>query len=105
MLNVYGAVGIFILILAVAIYSYTRHPEKLIVYHKYSTFMDILSWIGGVLLMVVVWIYHGIRPEYNYLLWFQFLAGAILLNTHVIRFVIRLKTKEKYHHSSRDKKG
>ena len=54
MLNVYGAVFVYLLILAITIFNYVRHAEKLIIYHKYSIFVDVLSWIGGIILIGIV---------------------------------------------------
>jgi hypothetical protein len=89
-------IGLFLLIyfitLALSIFTYTRNAKKLITYHKYSFIIDILSFISGLGLIILSFLFYDSIPKYNFLLIGQMIAGSSLLNIHLVRFFVHLRT-------------
>lgn len=104
MIHIWGFLAIFLIILVVVIRNYTLHAEKLIVFHKYSIIVDILSWIGGIALIMISIVYYDLVPKFNYLLWGQIIIGSALLNIHVVRFVLHIRSPDKFHYARKGRK-
>ena len=91
MVNIILFLLIYLATLLLSIFNYTRHAKKLIIYHKYSFVIDVLSFISGIGLIVVSFLFYDAIPKYNFLIWGQIIVGASLLNIHLVRFFIHLR--------------
>ena len=96
MIHIYGFVVIFLITLGFSAYYYQKNAEKLIVFHKFSIVIDVMAWLGGGSLIAIAILFYDLLPLYNPLLWIQVSIGSALLNIHVVRFVIHLRTKDKF---------
>ena len=95
---------IFLVTLILSILNYVKNAEKLIVYHKYSLILDVLDLFCGTFLVIIAFIYFDKIPEYNLLLWVQVIIATALFNIHLVRFIIHIKTKNKYFYSNKKRK-
>jgi hypothetical protein len=88
---------IFILTFVASYIVYCKKSKELIVYHQYSYLIDILAFFSGSTLVFIAFQFYNTLASNNTLFFIlQVLSGLTLFNIHLARFIIHLKTKDKF---------
>ena len=86
---------LFIISFIISFVIYSKHYDKLAVFHKASLIVDILVWIGATILIITSLIYYNTLEKYNFLLFLQFIFASCSYNIHISRFFIGLLSKNR----------
>jgi hypothetical protein len=95
MINIFLFIAIFIFIFIISTINYYFNYSKLVIYHPYSQTIDVLAFIGTIILIIIGFIYHGTIQKYDYLIWIQIIFAISVFNIHASRFVVGIIRKNK----------
>ena len=93
MINIAFVMIAFILVFMISFLTYNSNPKNFIVYHKYSTVVDVLAWISGLFIVITSIQISKTLQNYDLVLWTQVIIGLSVFNIHLSRFIIRRRTR------------